>query len=445
MGNNKTKAKTTKVFKETANANNEVVNSSSYADWDAAVEAQAEKWRQQGKTVSYARDNNGALHATTLGEDRAKEIANSYNTGASSTYNIGGKTYNVSAGQTAAEQQAALAAAEQTGYDNAMAQYQNIYSTQQADTTAALQNAYTANAEQINTNYDNAARNYYQLYKTQQAQLPENLSKLGVTGGASESAQIDLLNTYSNNLYNNESNRNNQLANANQNYNDKIAENSANVANSMASAYLQMAQQQLQYQREDEQAAAEKQAAAEETAAAKKIEEHNNRVRNRISQQLVKGDTIWTWTDNEGYLHWTTYQSLGLAYGGTELSGSNYKKKIVSDSSSSNNTKYSKKYQKKKGGDDDDNGSGGGNDDKEVLYNYSYTNPFQNEAITKNNKANAQGGPTGNLTTYNKILTKASNLLANSMTAPLAVQVVKNAEGLNETQKKKILKQLGLL
>ena len=202
--------------------------------------------------------------------------------------------------------------------------------TQQND---ALQNAQKLSAQQINNNYNLSARDYYQLYKTQQAKLPENLSKAGVTGGASESAQLKLMNNYSENLYKNEAARNNQLAGVNQNYNDQIARNSINAANQMANAYLQMAQQQLAYKRQDELAAKEQQAQAEENAAAQTVAQWNANVRARMEEQLAKGDTIWTWTDESGRIHWTTYESRGLAMGGKKLSPSSSKVKSSGGSS----------------------------------------------------------------------------------------------------------------
>ena len=232
----------------------------------------------------------------------------------------------------------ALADAQNAGYNAAMgevegmvqsaiAPIQQMYSNMQTQQNAALQNAQKLSADQINNAYNLSARDYYQLYKTQQAKLPENLSKAGVTGGASESAQLKLMNNYSENLYKNEAARNNQLAGVNQNYNNQIAQNSINAANQMANAYLQMAQQQLAYKRQDELAAKEQQAQAEENAAAQTVSQWNANVRARMEEQLAKGDTIWTWTDESGKIHWTTYESRGLAMGGKKLSPSSSKVK----------------------------------------------------------------------------------------------------------------------
>lgn len=246
----------------------------------------------------------------------------------------------------------ALADAQNAGYNAAMGEvegivqsalvpYQQMFSNMQTQQNTALQNAQKLSADQINNAYNLSARDYYQLYKTQQAKLPENLSKAGVTGGASESAQLKLMNNYSENLYRNEAARNNQLAGVNQNYNDKIAQNSINAANQMANAYLQMAQQQLAYKRQDELAQKEAQLQAEQNAAAQSIAQWNANVEKRMQEQLAKGDTIWTWTDSDGKKHWTTYEAVGLSKGGKKLSPSSSKVKSAGGSSGKSSGKSS--------------------------------------------------------------------------------------------------------
>ena len=112
----------------------------------------------------------------------------------------------------------------------------------------------------------------------------------------------------------------------------------------MANARLQMAQQQLAYKRQDELAAKEQQAQAEENAAARTVAQWNANVRARMEEQLAKGDTIWTWTDESGKIHWTTYESRGLAMGGKKLSPSSSKVKATSSSGSSSKKKASVTY-----------------------------------------------------------------------------------------------------
>ena len=246
---------------------------------------------------------------------------------------FGAATLNAIANKNAEAAAAAKEEAYNNGYNYAMgnvesvvqsalAPYQQMYANMQAQQNAALQNANRLNQDQINSAYDNSAREYYRLYKTQQKQLPENLSRLGVTGGASESSQLKLLNSYSDNLYKNESARNNQLAGINADYNNQIAENSINAANNMANSYLQLAQQQLSYKRQDEQA--EKEAKAEAQAAAEKssLVSRNNKVRENEAARQRQGYTTTHWTDSDGYYH---YQITGKKK--TSSSGSSSKKK----------------------------------------------------------------------------------------------------------------------
>ena len=246
---------------------------------------------------------------------------------------FGAATLNAIANKNAEAAAAAKEEAYNNGYNYAMgnvesvvqsalAPYQQMYANMQAQQNAALQNANRLNQDQINSAYDNSAREYYRLYKTQQKQLPETLSRLGVTGGASESSQLKLLNSYSDNLYKNESARNNQLAGVNADYNNQIAKNSINAANTMANSYLQLAQQQLAYKRQDEQA--EKEAKAEAQAAAEKssLASRNNKVRENEAARQRQGYTTTHWTDSDGYYH---YQITGKKK--TSSSGSSSKKK----------------------------------------------------------------------------------------------------------------------
>lgn len=232
--------------------------------------------------------------------------------------------------------EAAAAAKEEaynSGYNSAMGEVdgmiqaaispiQQMYANMQSQQNAALQNANKLNQEHINSNYDNSAREYYRLYKTQQKQLPETLSRLGVTGGASESSQLKLLNSYSDNLYKNESARNNQLAGVNADYNNQIAENSINAANTMANSYLQLAQQQLAYKRQDEQAEKEAQVQAQAAAEKASLSSRNNKVRENEAARQRQGYTTTHWTDSDGYYH---YQITGKKK--TSSSGSSSKKK----------------------------------------------------------------------------------------------------------------------
>lgn len=246
---------------------------------------------------------------------------------------FGAATLNAIEKKNAEAAAAAKNEAYNSGYNSAMGEVdgmiqaaispiQQMYANMQSQQNAALQNANKLNQEQINSNYDNSAREYYRLYKTQQKQLPETLSRLGVTGGASESSQLKLLNSYSDNLYKNESARNNQLAGVNADYNNRIAKNSINAANTMANSYLQLAQQQLSYKRQDEQAKEEAKAEAQAAAEKSSLVSRNNKVRENEAARQRQGYTTTHWTDSDGYYH---YQITGKKK--TSSSGSSSKKK----------------------------------------------------------------------------------------------------------------------
>lgn len=212
---------------------------------------------------------------------------------------------------------------------------------------AALEEARTNALAGIKTTYDDSARNYYRLYRTQENELPEQLSSIGATGGASESAALRLMNNYSDNLYKNESARNNDINYLNENYYNAVAQNSQKLASDMANAYLQLSQQQLALEENlyagqnsiyDAYTNAYNQQQASEAAAS--VDKWNTSVKERMQEQLDKGDTIWTWTDDDGKIHWTTYESKGVINGGTKLSTSaseSKKKSSVGDSTTTGN------------------------------------------------------------------------------------------------------------
>ena len=329
---------------------------------------------------------------------------------------FGAATLNAIANKNAEAAAAAKEEAYNNGYNYAMgnvesvvqsalAPYQQMYANMQAQQNAALQNANRLNQDQINSAYDNSAREYYRLYKTQQKQLPENLSRLGVTGGASESSQLKLLNSYSDNLYKNESARNNQLAGINADYNNQIAENSINAANNMANSYLQLAQQQLSYKRQDEQAEKEAQAQAQAAAEKTSLSSRNNKVRENEAARQRQGYTTTHWTDSDGYYH---YQITG-------------KKKT--SSSSSSKKKASVTY------------SGGSN-----------SGSNSNNTVNTTKKSD---------TSYNDVLNQArmrlnykaagNNRITNQLYgATGALNYIRNS-GLSEAQQKKIAQELGLI
>lgn len=127
------------------------------------------------------------------------------------------------------------------GYDT---MYQNYANGLVNDGTfQAIENARSKANTMTNSQFDNSAKNYYTMYRQNQMAMPEKLSNLGVTGGASETALLKLMNQYSGNMYNNENSRNNTISTTNMQYDQQIADNSKNIAQQLADTYLKLAQQ----------------------------------------------------------------------------------------------------------------------------------------------------------------------------------------------------------
>lgn len=93
---------------------------------------------------------------------------------------------------------------------------------------------------QVNSNFDNTQRQNYVQYMQNQRELPEQLARMGVTGGASETSALRARTNYENNYNNTERSRGTEIGNINnaladqlntyrmtadQNMNDEIAQN----------------------------------------------------------------------------------------------------------------------------------------------------------------------------------------------------------------------------
>lgn len=92
----------------------------------------------------------------------------------------------------------------------------------------------------VNSNFDNTQRQNYVQYMQNQRELPEQLARMGVTGGASETSALRARTNYENNFNNTERSRGTEIGNINnaladqlntyrmtadQNMNDEIAQN----------------------------------------------------------------------------------------------------------------------------------------------------------------------------------------------------------------------------
>lgn len=162
---------------------------------------------------------------------------------------------------------------------------------------AAAEARYKETLGLLNNNYDRNANYAYINYRQGQRELPEELSNMGVTGGASESANIKLQNAYGQNLANNEFSRGNDLTKARGNYNEALSGVDANLNAQLADAYANFAQQSLAYNQE-------KKAKAEAETKSKALATKNNDTYSRMAARIKQGYDVTTWTDEEGYFHY---------------------------------------------------------------------------------------------------------------------------------------------
>lgn len=162
---------------------------------------------------------------------------------------------------------------------------------------AAAEARYKETLGLLNNNYDRNANYAYINYRQGQRELPEELSNMGVTGGASESANIKLQNAYGQNLANNEFSRGNDLTKARSNYNEALSGVDANLNAQLADAYANFAQQSQVYNQE-------KKAKAEAEAKSKALATKNNDTYSRMAARIKQGYDVTTWTDEQGYFHY---------------------------------------------------------------------------------------------------------------------------------------------
>lgn len=135
--------------------------------------------------------------------------------------------------------------------------YQDIYNQyaaaqekqKQADQEAWQQRRDT-DLGKINANYDTTSKSNYLNYMQNQKALPSQLQRLGVNGGANESAQLRLSTAYGNNIASNEASRNSALASANNTYENEWNDYLINYNSNLASQLAQAQQNDVAYQRE---------------------------------------------------------------------------------------------------------------------------------------------------------------------------------------------------
>ena len=144
--------------------------------------------------------------------------------------------------------------------------YMSQLSQQQAAEQAQMQRNYENEVAAANARYDQVANDAYIDYMLGLKALPETLSRQGLTGGASESANIALQSAYGRNRASNENDRTSYLAGLRSNYDSGLLSMNNNYlkqrANGLADYDMQIAEWE-----DAERLRAEQEAAAAAAAA----------------------------------------------------------------------------------------------------------------------------------------------------------------------------------
>jgi len=218
---------------------------------------------------------------------------------------------------------------------------QNIQN-QNEQQKAYLQNLYNTNSGQINQTYDRSANNAYVDYRQNQKDLKDQMSTMGVTGGASETARIKLQNSYGSALQNNETSRSGDLTNAYNNYmtNSNAADTQMySDLNDAQSEYMSKATdyetQKLSGASDAAEAAYNESVAQVDAKRAAYIKNRNAQVDTKKASLRAAGYTLATSTDANGLHHYTIVKKPTTTSGGSNSKNSRAGGKSSSGSSSS--------------------------------------------------------------------------------------------------------------
>lgn len=190
--------------------------------------------------------------------------------------------------------------------------YMNMYN-QQSSMLSSQANAQKAYQQQllnqseanINTGYNKNANTAYINYRQNQKDLPEQLSNLGATGGASESAALKAQNAYAQNLQQNEAARNSDLASARNSYSANINDIDSSLNAGLADAYQYYGGLSTQYQLDQK-------SAYEDAVKRAEVDGWNERVQYNIAKREGEGWDVITWEDSDGKLHYV--KDAGATY-----------------------------------------------------------------------------------------------------------------------------------
>ena len=135
-------------------------------------------------------------------------------------------------------------------YMDAYERLKNNLQSQRNTEVARINANRDADIQKSNAGYDNTARQNYINYMQAQKRLPSELNAMGIRGGASESSLLRLGTNYGTNVANNESARQNALAELRNSYAKQISDYDSNLNERLASAEATARQNQINWERE---------------------------------------------------------------------------------------------------------------------------------------------------------------------------------------------------
>lgn len=322
----------------TNNANSVVPNS-----YDEYAKQQISKLVSKGKTVGkdlwVGKDKYGTTHWSTSSPDALKTYIDTYNAGNGSYTTKDGTDFTLVQTGKDANGNPTYGTVNTTLYN-----IQNAYNNNANNTRAEYsanddlykQNLTLAN-NAANANYDASAKQYYSQYMQNQKKLQQQASQLGLTGGASETARLGVVNNYATNYATNEGNRNATLNQNQMDYNNRVAANHENMANALAAIYAQRASDESGFYNSAQQQAwnvanmktqsdLETQAYKDKLAAdsaqaqkdAKALSANNNKVYKALKAAVKKHPktSYYIYYNSKGELKYTPSASIAAANGG---------------------------------------------------------------------------------------------------------------------------------
>lgn len=135
-------------------------------------------------------------------------------------------------------------------YQDIYNQYAQAQEKVKAEDQKAWEQRRANDTAKVNSNYDSSSKQNYVNYMQQQKALPSQLQRLGVNGGANESALLRLNTAYGNNVANNENARNSAISSVNTNYENEWNDYMNNYNQNLAQALSQAQENDVAYQRE---------------------------------------------------------------------------------------------------------------------------------------------------------------------------------------------------